>query len=129
MPQAPCPQTPSSQPRRISLVGLVLRQVLEVQRAAVDELVQGLLHVHQLLQLLPQLLLLPRPCGVFKQSPASGDRTATPPNSVSLSLHPGTPAPGLLRKAAQAVQAKLQEEAVHRVYEGALWLVKISGPA
>lgn len=65
-----------SQPKRIFLVGLVLGQVLEVQRAALDELVQGLLRTRQLLQLLPQLLLLPGPSGVFKYSPASGKRAA-----------------------------------------------------
>lgn len=78
----------SPQPKRISLVGLVLGQVLEVQRAALDELVQGLLHAHQLLQLLPQLLLLPRPGGIFKHSPASENRAARQGQSQTTSGDP-----------------------------------------
>lgn len=90
----------TSHPKRIFLVGFVFGQVLEVLRAALDELVQGLLCTHQLLQLLPQLLLLPRPGGVFKSSPAP---VTEQPFSVSLGPQPGTPTQGLLCRAAQTM--------------------------
>lgn len=116
MPQA-LSQTPSSQPRRISLVGLVLCQVLEVQRAAVDELVQGLLHAHQLLQLLPQLLL-PRPLWL-PNSPLPLGTEQPPHPTVSVSVSTQGPHPRAASKPPRRCRRNFQEEAVHRVYEGA----------
>lgn len=111
-------------PGRISLVGLVLSQVLEGQRAALDELVQGLLRAHQLLQLLPQLLLLPRPGGVFKHSPASGNRAVPQYEPQSTSRGPNP------RAAVQTHTdgAKPQNAATGVVYHAAPWAVPISGP-
>lgn len=73
--QLPCP-LPHVPAGRIFLVGMIFGQVLEALCATLNELVQGLFRVHQLLQLLPQLLLLRRSGGVFKYSPASGNRAA-----------------------------------------------------
>lgn len=83
----------------------------------------------QLLQLLPQLLLLPRSRVGSSNSPLPLGTEQPPHPTVSVSsLHPGTPTPGLLCKAAQAVQAELRKEPFTGS-EGTPWLVKISGPA
>jgi hypothetical protein len=106
---------------RISLVGFILSQVLEVQSAALDELVQGLLCAHQLLQLLPQLLLLCRPGGVFKYSPASG--TEQPPVSELVQIQEPHSIAALMK------HGKLQYKASHKVCNGALWVVRTRGGA
>lgn len=113
----PSSLTTFSQPKRIFLVGLVLGQVLEVQRAALDELVQGLLRTHQLLQLLSQLLLLPRPGGVFKCSPASGNRAAPQRQSQCTTRDPNLSTAAQSCRCADGVNP--QHEAILMVYKGA----------